>query len=106
MKITQTMLGILQEIRQIEPRRRVRALNVPVSQIGNQLINYYYGTSNLETRQLIREFMEEAGFVWTKKLITRDTLPVEAAIQFAGLQEYVELAAANDPAVNLTNIAS
>ncbi len=97
MKINQTMLDILQEIRLQEPRKKASQLDVPMAELGYTLISYYYSTSSLATRQLIREFMEQAGFKWVRRLITRDLDAQTNSVQFAGLTEYVRLAAANDP---------
>lgn len=97
MNINHTMSDLLNEIKTIEPRRKVRRLNVPVDEIGNQLIDYYYQTPSLETRALIRDFMEQAGFHWLKKLITRDTGSVDQFIGLTSLEDYTALAVANDP---------
>ncbi|NNC99637.1 MAG: hypothetical protein HKN85_05605 [Gammaproteobacteria bacterium] len=40
------------------------------------LINLYIETQDLETRVLITEFMEQAGYPWLRKLVTRDPTPV------------------------------
>jgi len=41
--------------------------------------------------------MDEAGVVWMRKLITRDNRPIAStATQFASLNNYIELLAAND----------
>lgn len=97
MIINHTMLEILDEIRNIEPRRKVRRLDVSADEIGNRMIDYYYETTSLETRDLIHEFLQEAGFKWMKKLITRDTDPVDQFVGLSTLEEYIALAAANDP---------
>jgi hypothetical protein len=68
-----------------------------MSKIGNQLIQFYYTTSNKESRQLVIEFMHEAGFEWTRKLIMRDLDSTTSPPTFTGLTEYTRLAAANDP---------
>jgi len=91
------MLDILQELRRIQPRTAKRYLRSPIAGVGNRLIHFYYRTDSLEVRQLIREFMAEAGFDWTKKLITKDTSEAPAQLKFTGLTEYTRLAAANDP---------
>ena len=43
---------------------------------GNELIQIYSETENLQTRELITKFMQEAGYTWLRKLLTRDTSPV------------------------------
>ena len=43
---------------------------------GNELIQIYSETENLQTRELITNFMQEAGYTWLRKLLTRDTSPV------------------------------
>ncbi|MEM7359191.1 MAG: hypothetical protein AAF431_08840 [Pseudomonadota bacterium] len=97
MNLNPKMVDLLHEIRRIEPMRKSRQLNVPSSELGNKLIQYYYQTSNLRTRQLITEFMNAAGFVWIKKLVTKDLNPVSDVSHFSSLDEYIALAAANDP---------
>ena len=97
MKVNQTMLHILSELRRLESRRARRFLDVPLSQMGNQLIKFYYHTSDKEARQLVIEFMQEAGFEWTRKLIMRETDGESSPPQFTGLSEYTRLLAANDP---------
>ena len=97
MNISNTMLELLNKIRSIEPSRKTRGLDIADDEIGNQLIDFYYQTSALETRSLIREFMEHAGFIWVKKLITKDTNPVDEFEGLSTLAEYTAHAAANDP---------
>ncbi len=97
MKINQSMLDTLNELRRLQPRKAKRLLDVPLSAVGNQMIHFYYQTQNHDARQLILEFMEEAGFSWTKKLIMRDTTSDSGPTHFTGLTEYTRLAAANDP---------
>ena len=91
------MVDLLHEIRQIEPQRKSRKLNVPADKLGIALIEFYYKSQNLRTRELITMFMGEAGFVWLQKLVGRDTSPLSDESQFTSLAEYVALAAANDP---------
>lgn len=64
--------------------------------LGNQLIALYANTENLRSRELIWDYLNEAGFVWLKKLITRDTAPLSEPLSLTSLAQYVRLAAAND----------
>ncbi len=41
-------------------------------QIALRLIKIYRETDDLESRQLIMEFMTDAGYAWLRKLFTRD----------------------------------
>ena len=43
------------------------------------LINLYKETYDLETRVLITEFMQSAGYPWLRKLVMRDPTPVSIA---------------------------
>ena len=97
MIMNETMLDVLSTIRRIERNRISEYLDVPSAELGNSLIHIYYATTNLRTRELITEFMNQAGVVWLRKLLTRDTGPIAStASQFASLDDYVELLAAND----------
>ena len=97
MNLTAIMVDLLHEIRQIEPQRKSRKLDVPADKLGVALIEFYYKSDNLRTRELITMLMGEAGFVWLQKLVARDTSPLLEGTQFTSLAEYVALAAANDP---------
>lgn len=97
MNISQTMLEILNEIAVLEPAGRARFGKVAPQQLGVELIKHYYKTETLRTRELILAFMDHAGFEWVKKLLTRDTEPMPQRASFTSLEEYTQLAAANDP---------
>ena len=97
MNLTATMVDLLHEVRQIEPQRKSRKLDVPANELGVALIELYRKSHNLRTRELITMFMSEAGFVWLQKLVTRDISPVSEKNPSAALAEYLVLEAANDP---------
>lgn len=97
MILSEKMVDTLHEIRRIETNKISRILNVPAAELGNCMIDLYYSTSRLETRTLIADFMHQAGVVWMRKLLTRDTSPIASTqTRFATLNDYVELLAAND----------
>jgi len=97
MNLSKVMLDAVQTIRRTERRKLVRQLDVPSNEIGNSLIEVYYQTDNLRTRELIMEFMHQAGVQWMRKLITRDTTPLnETQLKLTSLDSYVNLIAAND----------
>jgi hypothetical protein len=97
MILTEAMVDALHAIRRIESNKISRILNVPAIELGNRLIDVYYSSSNLQTRELIRDFMEDAGVVWMRKLITRDNRAIAStSTRFASLTDYIELLAAND----------
>lgn len=97
MILSEPMVDALHAIRRIESNKISRILNVPATELGNCLIDLYYASRNLQTRELITEFMTEAGVVWARKLLMRDTSSIAStATKFATLNDYVELLAAND----------
>lgn len=97
MILNETMVDALHAIRRIETDQISRILNVPAIELGNCLIDLYYNSSSLKTRELINVFMAEAGTVWQRKLLSRDTSPISSTqTMFASLDDYVELLSAND----------
>jgi len=101
MILNERMFDTLTAIRRIESKEISKILDTPMAELGNCLIRVYCKTANLRTRELITDFMQQAGAVWTRKLLTRDTSPVKSMIQhsdkpFASLSDYVGLLAAND----------
>ena len=91
------MAETLQTIRHSENTDVSKSLDVPANELGNQLIELYYSSASLRTRQLITLFMTEAGAVWLRKLLMRDTGPIESSVApFATLNDYINLVAAND----------
>jgi len=97
MILSETMVDNLHAIRRIESSSISEILNVPANELGNCLISVYYKTSNLETRELITDFMTEAGVVWLRKLLTRDTDPIASTkTRFASMGDYMDLLSAND----------
>lgn len=97
MTLNETMVQCLYLIRRIETRKVSKSLNVSTKELGNRLIEVYYISSNLRTRELITQFMTDAGAVWLRKLLTRDTGPIESSLApFATMAEYTNLLAAND----------
>lgn len=97
MNLSKVMFDALQMVRQIERRKLVRKLDVPADQLGNGLIEIYYLTENLHTRELIMAFMKEAGAHWMRKLITKDTSEFyEHEPSSSSAEIYIDLVAAND----------
>jgi len=97
MNLNETMVDALRTIRRIEGKKVSRVLNVPAKELGNRLIELYYQSSNLNTRELITGFMTQAGHVWLRKLLTKDIGPVESSsTYFASIDDYIDLLAAND----------
>ena len=97
MNLSKIMFDAVQTIRRIERRKLVRKLDVSADQLGNGLIEVYYLTDNLRTRELIMEFMKEAGAHWMRKLITKDTSRYfEPELQSSSNDVYIDLVAAND----------
>lgn len=97
MNLSKIMFDAVQTIRRIERRKLVRKLDVSADQLGNGLIEVYYLTDNLRTRELIMEFMKEAGAHWMRKLITKDTSQYfEPELQSSSNDVYIDLVAAND----------
>jgi len=73
-----TMIHLLQKIVDQEPQyeRNLIENDFIADEAGNELIQIYSNTENLKTRQLITNFMQEAGYTRLRKLLTRDTSPV------------------------------
>jgi len=69
-----TMIHLLQKIVDQEPQyeRNLIENDFIADEAGNELIQIYSNTENLKTRH----FMQEAGYTWLRKLLTRDTSPV------------------------------
>jgi len=102
MILNETMVDALHAIRCIESTNNGKRLNVPANELGNRLIKLYYHTPILETRELITEFMTQAGVVWLRKLLTKDVGPIaSSSTRFASMNDYLSLLAANDSASEL-----
>ena len=90
MRLTENMVNLLSEIRRIETEEHLIELDRPEGELGNRLIDLYYATDNLQTRELITQFLKSAGFVWLRKLVTRDTSPAAAPDGvFASIQDFL-----------------
>ena len=97
MNLSENMVDMLHEIRQIETVEHASIIDVPSDQLGNGLIDLYYESTNLHTRELVTALLEQAGFVWLRKLVSRDTSPVESPHgTIASLDDYMQFLAAND----------
>lgn len=72
------MIHLLHKIVDQEPQYEQNLIqnDFIADQAGNELIQIYSNTENLKTRKLITNFMQEAGYTWLRKLLTRDTSPV------------------------------
>ena len=72
------MIHLLHKIVDQEPQYEQNLIqnDFIADQAGNELIQIYSNTENLKTRKLITNFMQEAGYIWLRKLLTRDTSPV------------------------------
>jgi len=102
MRINVEMQVILNELRDVEGRSVTKLIDLGPNDLGNELIKLYYARESLQTRELIRTFLDKAGIVWLRKLLTRDLNPVVSSERrFASLDEYIGLLAANDDAVGL-----
>ncbi len=97
MSINAQLLNTLDAIKEIESPRNRKLIDVAFDQVGGKLIELYYVTGNLRTRELIWSFMQDAGEVWLQKLVTRDALPCAISrIQLASMDDYLGLLASND----------
>lgn len=102
MRISIQMQSILDELSRIEPKQLARLSGLSVSDLANGLIHLYYKRDCLHTRELIREYLSQAGPSWLHKLMTRDTGPVASQKnKFAGLKDYLGVLAANDESSEL-----
>ncbi len=106
MRINTEMQFILSELSAAEGRRMASIVRLPANELGNELIKLYYSREDVQRRELIREFMNQAGVVWLRKLLTRDVRPIASSqAPFASLNDYVQLLAANDEAAVLLSQA-
>lgn len=95
------MVESLNEIRRIEPIERVSELDIPSGELGNKLIELYYQSENNRTHELITQFLKNAGFVWLRKLVTRDINPAVAPDgTFASLTDYLGMIALQESTGN------
>ena len=102
MILNEAMVAALHGIKRIESTNNGKQLNVPANELGNRLIKLYYHTQFLETRELITEFMTQAGVVWLRKLLTKDVRPIASSeTHFASMEDYLSLLAANDSSLDL-----
>ncbi len=78
MIVNSAMVTILKQILDVEPKYQESLLSNDfiTNDAGIELIEIYANTEKLETRKLITNFMQEAGYTWLRKLHTRDTSPV------------------------------
>jgi len=96
MILSKSMVDTLDAIRRIESENNGKRLDVPTNELGNRLIKLYYHTAFPETRELITEFMTQAGVVWLRKLLTKDVSPIASSeSRFASMSDYLSLLAAN-----------
>lgn len=97
MILNEAMLDALHGIKRIESANNGKQLDVPANELGNRLIKLYYHTKILQTRELITEFMTQAGVVWLRKLLTKDVRPIaSSSTRFASMDDYLSLLVAND----------
>ncbi len=102
MRISIEMQSILDQLVVKQGVTVSRLVDLPSNELGNELIKVYYRTDDLTTRELIRTFLDKAGVVWLRKLLTRDTKPVASSKKrFASLNEYLGLLANVDATTDL-----
>lgn len=102
MIVNDAMVDALNTIRHNEGVSLNWSLSVPRNELGNRLIALYYQTANIHSRELITEFMTQAGVVWLRKLLTKDTGAIASSkSQFASLNDYLGLLGANDCSAQL-----
>jgi len=75
MNINSRMIELLEKIINKEPEYEQSLIedDFVTQDLGAELIDIYHSTSNLETRELITGFMQEAGYTWLRRLMTRDS---------------------------------
>jgi len=74
MNINNRMIELLEKIITTEPEYEQSLIEdeFVTQDLGSELIGIYHSTTNLETRELITGFMQEAGYTWLRRLMTRD----------------------------------
>lgn len=82
MKVNEFMAGLLLEIVEKQPQFGAVLFDDSYQSpnIIGDLIDMYQHTRDLETRELITEFMLEAGYPLLRRLVTRDLSPAEAMV--------------------------
>lgn len=76
MNINNNMIDMLQKIINEAPEHETTLIEDDFisEDLGEELIQIYSATENLETRELITGFMHEAGYKWLRRLMTRDAV--------------------------------
>lgn len=102
MIVNDAMVDALEIIRRNEGEQLSSHLRISGNGLGNRLIEIYYQTSNINSRELITEFMTQAGVVWLRKLLTKDTGVIASSESpLASMDDYLGLLAANDCSAKL-----
>jgi hypothetical protein len=102
MIVNDAMVDALDAICRNESGQEFCDLDVSNNELGNRLIYLYYQTASISSRELITEFMSQAGVVWLRKLLTKDTAPIASSrSEFASMSDYLDLLIANDCSVEL-----
>ena len=97
MNITNQMMQQIDDIKNYESATNARLIKVPENELSGGLIELYYQTDNLSTRETVRNMFQNAGVSWLRKLITRDTsvsaVPVK---ELATTEDYLSMMVCND----------
>lgn len=97
MNLTNQMIEQLDGIKSYESEGNLQLLEAPEDQLGTQLIELYYRTDSLMTREIIRDLFEDLGMEWLRKLITRDTSTDDLLFkEFASTNDYLSMLGSND----------
>jgi hypothetical protein len=81
MVLNENMSEVLTHIIQVQPEiaELMRDEHCEEEELCSQLVRRYRETEDLETRKLIMEFMQDAGYTWLRRLFTRDTDGLDVA---------------------------
>ena len=97
MNFTNQMMKQLDGIKTFESESNVKLIEVPEEQLGSKLIELYYRTDNLMTREIVRDLFQDLGHEWLRKLIMRDTSTNELIFkEYASTNDYLGMMGSND----------
>ena len=97
MNLTNQMMKQIDGIKSYESAGNVKLIEVPEEQLGSKLIELYYRTDNLMTREIVRDLFQDLGSDWLRKLIMRDTSSNGVLFkEFASTSDYLSMLGSND----------
>jgi len=97
MNMTNQMMQQLNDIKNVETESNLRLIRVPEDQLSGKLVELYYKTDNLLTREIVRNLFQNMGTEWLRKLLTRDTSACDVPFkEYASTSDYLSMLGSND----------